>query len=72
MKKINTKELFSQMGKTIAQHIDTASRLLNESDDLLNTAPAPGKWSVVQVFEHLNSYGMYYLPAMEKAIAGKN
>lgn len=30
--------------------------------------PAPGSWSAAQCLEHLNSYGRYYLPALEKSI----
>jgi hypothetical protein len=30
--------------------------------------PAENKWSVAQCLEHLNSYGHYYLPAIETAI----
>ena len=30
--------------------------------------PAENKWSAAQCLEHLNSYGHYYLPAIEKAI----
>ncbi len=37
-------------------------------DSCLTTSPAPGQWSAAQCFEHLNIYGRYYLPAMEKAI----
>lgn len=29
---------------------------------------APDKWSATQCLEHLNSYGRFYLPEMEKAI----
>jgi gamma-glutamylcyclotransferase (GGCT)/AIG2-like uncharacterized protein YtfP len=29
---------------------------------------APDKWSATQCIEHLNSYGRFYLPEMEKAI----
>lgn len=29
---------------------------------------AENKWSVTQYLEHLNSYGHYYLPAIEKSI----
>lgn len=31
-------------------------------------APAPGKWSAAQCLEHLNSYGRYYIPALENSI----
>jgi hypothetical protein len=30
--------------------------------------PAENKWSAAQCLEHLNSYGRYYLPEIEKAI----
>jgi hypothetical protein len=30
--------------------------------------PAENKWSATQCLEHLNSYGRYYLPEIEKAI----
>jgi DinB superfamily len=30
--------------------------------------PQPGSWSAAQCLEHLNIYGRYYLPAIEKAI----
>lgn len=30
--------------------------------------PAPGSWSAMQCLGHLNMYGDYYLPAIEKAI----
>lgn len=32
------------------------------------TAPAPNGWSAVQCLEHLNTYGRYYLPAIEKGM----
>lgn len=35
----------------------------------LLSQPAPGKWSAVQCLDHLNSYGRYYLPAIEKAVS---
>lgn len=34
----------------------------------LNVEPAPGSWSAAQCLAHLNAYGDYYLPAIEKAI----
>ena len=30
--------------------------------------PAPDKWSVAQCLEHLNRYGLHYLPAMQSRI----
>lgn len=34
----------------------------------LLASPGYGKWSAIQCLEHLNSYGRYYLPEIEKAI----
>jgi hypothetical protein len=34
----------------------------------LAAPPAPGAWSAAQCLEHLNFYGSYYLPAIERAI----
>ena len=36
--------------------------------DRLGTPPSPEQWSAAQCLEHLNIYGRYYLPAMEKAM----
>jgi DinB superfamily len=34
----------------------------------LQRKPAPDKWSIVECLEHLNSYGRFYLPALQKAM----
>ena len=31
--------------------------------------PGPNQWSAAQCMEHLNHYGLHYLPAIERAIA---
>ena len=38
--------------------------------EILSAQPA-GQWSAAQCLEHLNIYGRYYLPAIEKAIREK-
>ncbi|MES2004377.1 MAG: DinB family protein [Bacteroidota bacterium] len=58
--------------------------LIDQTDSFLNKAvgewqmvpnhkfsnkPAPDKWSATQCLMHLNSYGRYYIPAIEKAIS---
>ncbi len=57
--------------------------LIDQTDSFLNKAvgewqmipnhtfsnkPAPDAWSATQCLMHLNSYGRYYIPAMQKAI----
>lgn len=41
----------------------------NEEKDALLIPPVPGKWSIAQILEHLNSYGRYYLPAIDRAMS---
>ena len=48
------------------------TKLLQEDRELLTQAPTEGRWSVAQVIEHLNSYGRYYLPAIESALKESN
>ena len=39
------------------------------SPAIFKKQPAPGAWSAMQCLGHLNAYGDYYLPAIEKAIS---
>lgn len=67
----------------VYQTQELIQRLTEATDEYLNKAvsqwqilpnhqfsrkPAPEKWSATQCLIHLNSYGQYYLPAIEKAI----
>jgi len=36
--------------------------------EFFSAQPGAGQWSAAQCLEHLNSYGRYYLPAIEKAL----
>ncbi|MBL7739857.1 MAG: DinB family protein [Chitinophagaceae bacterium] len=62
-------ELLEQLQADVRQLILTASHLQKEQVSVLTLQPAAGKWSVAQVLEHLNSYGRYYLPAIERSLA---
>ena len=64
---MNTNSLLDQLEADTRQIILSTSYLLQEDPALLVQQPAPGKWSIAQVIEHLNSYGRYYLPLLEKA-----
>ncbi len=68
MKKMNSDELLEQLQADTRQIILQTHYLLQKDPALLVEQPAPGKWSVAQVVEHLNSYGHYYLPQMDKAL----
>ena len=68
MSTFNTSELVQGLSQNVAETIATARQLQHIPATLLNKQPAPGKWSIAQVIEHLNSYNRYYLPEMEKAL----
>ncbi|HEX6179872.1 MAG TPA: DinB family protein, partial [Chitinophagaceae bacterium] len=68
MKKMQSVGLLEDLQADTRQIILATSYLLQEDPERLVQQPAPGKWSVAQVIEHLNSYGRYYLPAIELAM----
>lgn len=68
MREFNSSQLLDQLLAETRHLIEEATMLKREDPAMLLDEPAPGKWSVVQVLEHLNSYGRYYLVNMEKAM----
>lgn len=58
-------DLHNQVEKQISKAVAEWQQL---PYDLLSASPGPGRWSAVQCLDHLNSYGRYYLPQIEKAI----
>ncbi|GAB3920922.1 DinB family protein [Larkinella terrae] len=70
MRTFQTDELLEQLTKdtqTLIQTVTDAFRPMTDAD--LNRQPAPDRWSIAQCLEHLNSYGHYYIPMLEAAIA---
>ena len=68
MKMMQSNQLLDRLETDTKQLILTIHYLLQEDPGALLQQPAAGKWSVAQVIEHLNSYGRYYLPLIEKAL----
>ena len=50
---------------------EAAEKFKSLSESQLNYRQEPKKWSVLECLEHLNRYGDFYLPAIEKAIVGQ-
>ena len=69
MKKYKSDDLIDELQSDIRRMIEQVSILRAADPGLLLTEPATGKWSVIEVLEHLNSYDRYYLTAIEKAMA---
>jgi len=68
MKKFKSEDLIDQLENDVRQLILAAEHLQLTDNVKLAYPPEEGKWSVVQVLEHLNMYSRYYLPAIEKAM----
>jgi uncharacterized damage-inducible protein DinB len=60
-------DLYEQTEQNITKAISQWQQL---PVDYLTAQPGENKWSAAQCLEHLNSYGRYYLPAMQQAIEG--
>lgn len=66
----NSSALISDLKKDVTAQLLKVEELQSTIDSL-NKQPAPEKWSVSQVMEHLNSYNRYYLPEIEKSLGKK-
>jgi hypothetical protein len=70
MKAVNKQVLLDMLEKSVEDHIAVVvSDLQNRSPEFLNRPAADGGWSIAQCLDHLNSYGLYYLPQIEKALS---
>jgi DinB superfamily len=68
MKPFKSLALLEALEADTRQLILIAVHLQKEDSEILLKQPAPGKWNIARVLEHLNSYGRYYLPAIEKSL----
>lgn len=69
MTAISAIPLLHRLENATEKHIQTAVREFQNMDDGQLLAPAPdGGWSIAQCLDHLNTYGRYYFPAIEKAL----
>ncbi len=66
--RINSKELIGQLLQLTNDLTARVQQLKALDTEVLNKRPAAGKWSVLECIEHLNLYGDYYLPEIEKRI----
>ncbi|MEZ2441913.1 DinB family protein [Chitinophaga sp. RCC_12] len=69
MNRVNSDELLQDLRrKNAAMQYQAESRFGGQPDAVLQHAPGPGQWSAAQCLEHLNTYGRFYLPALDQAI----
>jgi len=70
--KFRSEELLNSLQRDVRKLMEATQHIQGEDKIKLAYSPKEGQWSVAQVLEHLNVYGRYYLPAIEKAIAFKS
>lgn len=69
MKKYSPQQWIEPLTETVEAHLIRATEVYqNLSGAQLTTPPTDEGWSVAQCLEHLNSYGHFYLPAVERVL----
>lgn len=69
----NVEKMIAGLENRVEEHIRFAVReLQNMPAEKLLKPSADGGWSIAQCIEHLNSYGLYYIPRLEKGLAARS
>lgn len=69
MKKVDKKQLLADLEMRVKQQLTTVKvKFQSEDQHILAKPAANGGWSIIQCLAHLNTYGDYYLPRIEKAL----
>lgn len=66
--KYNSNTLIESLQADVRQILLQANQLQHLPTELLIKQPAPDKWSVAQVLEHLNIYSRHYITAIENKL----
>ncbi len=69
MSSLKIQQLVDALQKDVTSTLEQLSVLQRMSEYELLQQPAPGKWSIAQVLEHLNGYNRFYLAAIETALS---
>ncbi len=69
MEPVNSQALISNLEAQVEKHLAQAIKVYqNLSQEALNKQPPGGGWSIAQCLEHLNTYGDYYFPRIDKGM----
>ncbi len=63
-----TETLISDLKERTKNHLIQAEEFSQRPEEELNKKPAPDSWSLLECIEHLNRYGEYYIPEIEKRL----
>lgn len=67
--KISTSQLLDELKTQTENHVQYAEKLLELPDEKLNSRVSNDSWSTLECFEHLNRYGNFYIPEINKRIS---
>lgn len=67
--KLKSTTLLKDLLERTKQNLTAVEDFRAHAVEDLNLRTHPGSWSVLECIEHLNFYGYFYLPEMEKQIA---
>ncbi|MDJ1469929.1 DinB family protein [Xanthocytophaga flava] len=69
MKPVLKDQLLDSLEEQVEKHLrQCVEQFQNLSEDILLAPATNGGWSIAQCLEHLNSYGKYYLPQIQKGL----
>lgn len=66
--KIQNEQLIEELTELTKAHLKRAKEYRSIPVETLNWKANPKKWSILECLEHLNLYGDFYLPEMQKRI----
>lgn len=69
--KIKSERLILDLEAMTKNHLDYALSLNQKSEEELNRKTNPESWNTLECLEHLNLYGNFYLPEIEKQLEKK-
>jgi hypothetical protein len=69
---MTNQNLLQQSTEHVEHFITTANHLESLKIDELNWKETNTSWSILECIEHLNLYGDFYIPAIEKALKKSN
>ncbi|MDB5196512.1 MAG: DinB family protein [Flaviaesturariibacter sp.] len=71
MAKFKSEDLINDLITDVQRVKESAQFFKNIDKTKMVYSPAEGKWSIVQILEHMNAYGRHYLPAIETSLSEK-
>jgi hypothetical protein len=67
--KTDKTSLIDSLAVAVKSASDEAASMRNLPSEILNFKPSQFQWSILECIEHLNLYGDFYLPELERRIA---